>query len=140
MLNKASVLQMEDGCYRSQVTICGLYNLTSERISKCTQNLQRDLSLSTSGCRTWANAALNRQSLECDVAKSTYVQVYVNLYSAFLALLFFFFFFFFSSSYSSICGAGGNPAYRTSAFEAVCTLTPVLVPPFISRGAPRQTA
>jgi hypothetical protein len=33
-----------------------------------------------------------------------------------------------SSSSSSICGAGGNPAYRTSAFEAVCTLTPVLVP------------
>jgi hypothetical protein len=34
-----------------------------------------------------------------------------------------------SLSYSSsICGAGGNPAYRTSAFEAVCTLTPVLVP------------
>jgi hypothetical protein len=27
-----------------------------------------------------------------------------------------------------MCGAGGNPAYRTSAFEAVCTLTPVLVP------------
>jgi hypothetical protein len=35
-----------------------------------------------------------------------------------------------SSSFfsSSICGVGGNPAYRTSAFEAVCTLTPVLVP------------
>jgi hypothetical protein len=26
------------------------------------------------------------------------------------------------------CAAGGNPAYRTSAFEAVSTLTPVLVP------------
>jgi hypothetical protein len=38
------------------------------------------------------------------------------------------------------CGAGRNPTYRTSAFEAVCTLTPVLVPPFISRSAPRQTA
>jgi hypothetical protein len=37
------------------------------------------------------------------------------------------------------CGAGRNPAYRTSAVEAVCTLTPVLVPPFISRGAVRQT-
>jgi hypothetical protein len=48
-----------------------------------------------------------------------------------------------SSSFSSssyICGAGGNPAYCTSAFEAVCTLTPVLVPPYISRGAPNQTA
>jgi hypothetical protein len=45
-----------------------------------------------------------------------------------------------SSSFSSIGGAGRNPAYRTSAFEAVCTLTPVLVPPFISRGAPHQTA
>jgi hypothetical protein len=31
--------------------------------------------------------------------------------------------------FPSICGAGGNPAYRTSAFEAVCTPTPVLVPP-----------
>jgi hypothetical protein len=31
-------------------------------------------------------------------------------------------------------------AYRTSAFEVVCTLNPVLVPLFISRGAPRQTA
>jgi hypothetical protein len=46
----------------------------------------------------------------------------------------------YSSSSSSIGGAGGNPAYRTSAFEAVCTLTPVLVFPFISRGAPSQTA
>jgi hypothetical protein len=45
-----------------------------------------------------------------------------------------------SSSSSSICGTGGNPAYRTSAFEAVCNLTPVLFSPFISRGAPRQTA
>jgi hypothetical protein len=45
-----------------------------------------------------------------------------------------------SSSSSSIFGAGGNPAYRTSAFEGICTLTPVLVPPFISRGAPHQTA
>jgi hypothetical protein len=44
------------------------------------------------------------------------------------------------ASSSSIYGAGGNPAYRTSAFEAVFTLTTVLVPPFISRGAPRQTA
>jgi hypothetical protein len=26
-------------------------------------------------------------------------------------------------------GAGGNPAYRTSAFEAVCTLTPVFSSP-----------
>jgi hypothetical protein len=33
------------------------------------------------------------------------------------------------SSSSSICGVGGNPAYRTSAFEAVFNLTPVLVPP-----------
>jgi hypothetical protein len=32
------------------------------------------------------------------------------------------------SSSSSIFGAGGNPAYRPSAFEAACTLTPVLVP------------
>jgi hypothetical protein len=30
-----------------------------------------------------------------------------------------------SSSSCSICGAGRNPAYRTSALEAVCTLTPV---------------
>jgi hypothetical protein len=45
-----------------------------------------------------------------------------------------------SSSSSSVCVAGGNPAYRNSAFDAVCTLTPVLVPPFISRSAPRQTA
>jgi hypothetical protein len=45
-----------------------------------------------------------------------------------------------SSSSSSICGAGRNAAYGTSAFEAVCTLTPVLVPLFFSRGAPRQTA
>jgi hypothetical protein len=37
-------------------------------------------------------------------------------------------------SSSSICGAG------TSAFEAVCTFNPVLIPPFISRGSPRQTA
>jgi hypothetical protein len=29
-----------------------------------------------------------------------------------------------SSSFSSIGEAGRNPAYRTSAFEAVCTLTP----------------
>jgi hypothetical protein len=29
---------------------------------------------------------------------------------------------------SSVGGAGGNPAYRSSAFEAVCTLTLVLVP------------
>jgi hypothetical protein len=57
-------------------------------------------------------------------------------------LFFFFFFFFFSSSSSfslysssSICMVGRNPAYRTSAFKAVCTLTPVLVPPVISRGA-----
>jgi hypothetical protein len=34
-----------------------------------------------------------------------------------------------SSSSSSFIGeAGGNPAYRTSAFEAVCTFNPVLVP------------
>jgi hypothetical protein len=33
-----------------------------------------------------------------------------------------------SSSSSSVGGAGGSSAYRTSAFEAVCTLTPVLVP------------
>jgi hypothetical protein len=33
-----------------------------------------------------------------------------------------------SSSSSSVGGAGGNPAYRTSAFEAVCTFNPVLVP------------
>jgi hypothetical protein len=45
-----------------------------------------------------------------------------------------------SSSFSSVYGAGGNRSYRTSAFEAVCTLTPVLVPPFISSSAPRQTA
>jgi hypothetical protein len=45
-----------------------------------------------------------------------------------------------SSSSSTIRVAGGNPAYRTSAFEAVCTLTPILVSPFISRGAPRHTA
>jgi hypothetical protein len=32
------------------------------------------------------------------------------------------------SSSSSIFGAGGNTAYRISAFEAVFTLTPVLVP------------
>jgi hypothetical protein len=37
-------------------------------------------------------------------------------------------------------GPAGTPAYRTSALEAVCTLTPVLVLPFISRGALRQTA
>jgi hypothetical protein len=43
------------------------------------------------------------------------------------------------SSSSFICGAGGNPAYCTSAFEAVCTLSPILFPLFISRGAPRQT-
>jgi hypothetical protein len=43
-------------------------------------------------------------------------------------------------SYSSVGGARGNSAYHTSPFEDVCTLTPVLVPPFISRGAPRQTA
>jgi hypothetical protein len=34
-----------------------------------------------------------------------------------------------SSSSSSICGAGRNPAYHTSAFEAVCTLTPVFSTP-----------
>jgi hypothetical protein len=34
-----------------------------------------------------------------------------------------------SSSSSSICGAGGNPACRTSAFEAVYTLTPVFSSP-----------
>jgi hypothetical protein len=45
-----------------------------------------------------------------------------------------------SSSSSSIGRAGGNPAYRTSAFEAVCTFNPVLVPQFISRDAPHQTA
>jgi hypothetical protein len=45
-----------------------------------------------------------------------------------------------SSSFSSICGAGGNPAYRISAFKAVFTLTPVFSFPFISRGATRQTA
>jgi hypothetical protein len=44
-----------------------------------------------------------------------------------------------SSSSSSICGAGGNPADRTSAFKAVCTLTPVLVSLFISIGAVRPT-
>jgi hypothetical protein len=44
-----------------------------------------------------------------------------------------------SCSSSSICGAGGNPAYRTSAFEDVCILTPIFSSPFISRGAPRQT-
>jgi hypothetical protein len=38
------------------------------------------------------------------------------------------------TSSSSVCGAG------TSALEAVRTLTPVLFFPFISRGAPRQTA
>jgi hypothetical protein len=37
----------------------------------------------------------------------------------------------------SICGAGGNFDYGTSAFKAVCTFNSVLVPPFISRGAPR---
>jgi hypothetical protein len=41
---------------------------------------------------------------------------------------------------SSIGGTDGDPAYRTSAFKAVFTLTPVLFPPFISRGAPHQTA
>jgi hypothetical protein len=46
----------------------------------------------------------------------------------------------YSFSSSSMCDAGGNPAYRTSAFEAVCTLTPVLGPPVIFRDAPRQTA
>jgi hypothetical protein len=40
-----------------------------------TQNYQGDLSLSTSGCRTWANAALSRRCSECDVANSTCVQV-----------------------------------------------------------------
>jgi hypothetical protein len=35
----------------------------------------------------------------------------------------------FPASSSSVCGAGGNPAYRTSAFEAVCTLTPVFSSP-----------
>jgi hypothetical protein len=45
-----------------------------------------------------------------------------------------------SSSSSSVGGTGGNPAYRTSAFEAVCTFNPVLVSSFTSRGAPRQTA
>jgi hypothetical protein len=35
------------------------------------------------------------------------------------------FFFFSSSSSSSIGGAGRNPAYRTSAFEAVYTFNPV---------------
>jgi hypothetical protein len=32
-----------------------------------------------------------------------------------------------SSSSSSIGGAGGKPAFRISAFEAVCTFNPVLV-------------
>jgi hypothetical protein len=45
-----------------------------------------------------------------------------------------------SSSSSSIGGAGGNPAYRTSAFDAVCAFNHVLVRPFISSGAPHQTA
>jgi hypothetical protein len=45
-----------------------------------------------------------------------------------------------SSSSSSIGGAGRNPAYRNSAFEAVCTFNPDLVSPFICRGAPHQTA
>jgi hypothetical protein len=43
------------------------------------------------------------------------------------------------SSSSSICGAGGNPTYRTSVFEAICTVTPILFYPFIFRGAPCQT-
>jgi hypothetical protein len=34
-----------------------------------------------------------------------------------------------SSSSFSIGRAGGNPAYRTSAFEAVCVLTPVFSSP-----------
>jgi hypothetical protein len=42
--------------------------------------------------------------------------------------------------FSSIFGVGENPAYRTSVFEAVCTLNSVLVSPFISRGAPHHTA
>jgi hypothetical protein len=33
-----------------------------------------------------------------------------------------------------------KPAYRISGSETGCTLTPVLFPSFISRGAPRQTA
>jgi hypothetical protein len=32
-------------------------------------------------------------------------------------------------SSSSICGAGGNNVYRTSALDAVCTLILILVPP-----------
>jgi hypothetical protein len=43
------------------------------------------------------------------------------------------------ASSSSICWAGGNSPYCTSAFEAVFTFNPVLVPLFISKGAPRQT-
>jgi hypothetical protein len=60
--------------------------------------------------------------------------------SAWIGAYFFSFFFSSSSSSSSIGGAGGNPAYRTSAFEAICTLTPVLVLPFISRGTACQTS
>jgi flagellar hook-length control protein FliK len=41
---------------------------------------------------------------------------------------------------SSSTGSAGNPAYRSSAFEAVCTFNPFFSSPFISRGAPRQTA
>jgi hypothetical protein len=59
------------------------------------------------------------------------------VYCQFLYYYYYFFFFFFFSS-SSMCGAGRNPAYRTSASEAVCTLTPILFSPFISRDAPRQ--
>jgi hypothetical protein len=44
-----------------------------------------------------------------------------------------------SSSSSSIFWDRRQPAYCTSAFEAVCTLTHILLPPFISRGVPRQT-
>jgi hypothetical protein len=41
-------------------------------------------------------------------------------------------------SSSSVGGAGRNSVYRTLAFVAIYTLTPVLVPPFISKGTPRQ--
>ena len=75
MLYKIPVLQMENGCYKSQVTISRSNNLTSKRTAECTQNYQGDLSLSPSGRRTWANAASSRRRSECNVANSTYVQV-----------------------------------------------------------------
>jgi hypothetical protein len=39
-----------------------------------------------------------------------------------------------------LVGSAGTPAFHTSAFKAVCIFNPVLVSPFIPRGAPRQMA